>query len=48
VKKYLCVPAAKSIPLLIALGYPEDTVPTGKSRSSIDAMYSFGRYGVHG
>jgi nitroreductase len=45
VKKCLSVPAAKSIPLLITLGYPENTVPAKKTRASLDSIYSFGKYG---
>ncbi len=44
VKKYLSVPPARSIPLLITLGYPENPSPPEKVRTSLDAMYSFGKY----
>lgn len=45
VKKHLSVPAAKSIPLLIAMGYPESQSPTKKVRRPLEAIYSFGVYG---
>jgi len=44
VKKYLSVPATKSIPLLITLGYSDNTIPVRKARVSLDAIYSFGKY----
>jgi len=45
VKGYLSVPKAKSIPLLITLGYPEKDTPPNKIRAKLEDIYSFGKYG---
>jgi len=45
VKQFLSVPATKSIPLLITLGYPDCAFPANKTRSSLADIYSFGKYG---
>lgn len=44
VKEYLSVPAKKSIPLLITLGYPEKEIPPAKIRANLEDIYSFGKY----
>jgi nitroreductase len=48
VKKQLAVPAARSIPLLITLGYAADASPVKKVRAALDAIYSFNAYGTSG
>ena len=45
VKEYLAVPAKKSIPLLITLGYPEKELPPTKIRAKLEDIYSFSKYG---
>ena len=44
VKGYLSVPKAKSIPLLITLGYPEKDTPPNKIRAKLEDIYSFSKY----
>jgi nitroreductase len=44
VKEYLSVPAKKSIPLLITLGYPEKQQPPDKIRAKLEDIYSFSKY----
>ncbi len=45
VKEYLSVPKARSIPLLITLGYPEKETAPQKIRAKLKDIYSFGKYG---
>ncbi len=44
VKEYLGVPARRTIPLLITLGYPDKEIPPSKVRASLEDIYSFGKY----
>ncbi|MDA3938287.1 MAG: nitroreductase family protein [Spirochaetia bacterium] len=44
VKEYLSVPAKKSIPLLITLGYPDKEVSPAKNRAKLEDIYSFSKY----
>ncbi len=46
VKEYLSVPKARSIPLLITLGYPEKETAPQKIRAELEDIHSFGKY-VH-
>lgn len=44
VKEYLSVPKARSIPLLITLGYPEKETAPQKIRAKLEDIYSFSKY----
>lgn len=44
IKKLLNIPMDKKIGLLIALGYPEDTLIRKKTRRPIEEVYSYNKY----